>query len=686
MATMFRGGLSDWIRGAQSIVHEWRMLSESIIQTLFAGLVILVALVTLFAWRGMTDNERHSLVVYGRASVNIVVLGDPTKLVAYREPEGQVWLIRSDKFTQSQLADDAKAAMFQGGRRGFLIGVGAMTTIIFLVGAFFYFTGRSQSTDDHVRGAVRGTVKSLKRALRRHGPRGVLTLGKVWVPREFETQHMQFIGASGTGKTQAILRLLDGVRLEGQRAVVYDINGAFVEKFYRPDRDVLLNPLDARAPSWNIWAEVQEQTDYDRLAASLLPEDSFSEPFWVNAGRAVFASVAEKLAKEAAKRNQKPRNEDLVKMLTLEPMSRFISFCRNTQAMSFIDEGGEKMTASVRATIASNMKGFRYIEDEGDLFSISDYIADDNPDRWLFITSKNKQLDAFRGLITLWVDTATATLLSMTEDPDRRMWLVFDELPSLNRLTALPQMMAQSRKFGGCAALGYQSFARLVSVYRREEAEAIAGNCSTSCLFRPNDPMTAEWCSQSLGKAEREEAQEGVSVGRHEMRDGRTMQKQKVERAVVLPSELRNLDNLNFFLSMGRGLPIVQHKFRYRKFRSVAKAFVQSAQKIMLADWSDEPDPVETEETDQADGASPAEADGDDAQAPETGKPEEGGEKQNAEHDRPKAPPGKPDEKEHFGSGIERTGGGDDEDGADDERTIFERMQDADHDAPAQGA
>jgi type IV conjugative transfer system coupling protein TraD len=581
MSTMFRGGLSDWIRGAQSIIHEWRMLSESIVQTILAGFMLMLASTGYFAWAEMTGTERQAVRVYAQAGFNIGVLSDPTRLVSLKDETGQVWLIRSDRFAESEMARDALNAMLRGAGVGMGWGLGGMVLIIAGLVVFFYVAGRRQSREEYIRGAELGQAKNLAKALADEpGGPGVFRIGAITLPREFEPQHMLFLGASGTGKTQAIYRLLEGVRAAGQRAVVYDINGSFVEKFYREGKDVILNPLDERCPGWTLWDEVRAGTDYDRLAESLFPEQFSSDNFWAFAPRTVFAAVAKKLMAIADEAGRFPTNAELVETLTLMPIDAFAAFCRGTAAAAIIDKDSPKMTGSVRATIAANIKSFEWLPDRQGAasFSIRQFITDkEREDAWLFITSRNDQLSALRGLITLFVDTATATLLSMSEDHQRRTWLVFDELTSLNRLSALSTMMAQARKFGGCAALGFQSFAQLVEVYKREGAEAVCGNCSTWFLFRPNDPMTAKWCSESLGMSEKNEAQEGLSVGRHEMRDGRTLQRQRVERAVVMPSELRNLRNLEFYLTLGRDYPIVRQQMRYRALPKIAAGYVAAA-------------------------------------------------------------------------------------------------------------
>src|SRR3546814_17857986 len=72
------------------------------------------------------------------------------------------------------------------------------------------------------------------------------SIGGINVPHAFETEHVLICGAPGTGKTNMIVKMLEGIRAKGKRAIVYDTAGTFVEKFYREGKDILLTPLDER--------------------------------------------------------------------------------------------------------------------------------------------------------------------------------------------------------------------------------------------------------------------------------------------------------------------------------------------------------------------------------------------------------------------------------------------------------
>jgi hypothetical protein len=79
----------------------------------------------------------------------------------------------------------------------------------------------------------------------------------------------------------AIKEILDQIRARGDRAILYDPSGEYVQVYYRHGKGVLLNPLDARSPAWTLWGEVREAYDYASLAASIIPDnEKVNDPFW----------------------------------------------------------------------------------------------------------------------------------------------------------------------------------------------------------------------------------------------------------------------------------------------------------------------------------------------------------------------------------------------------------------------
>jgi hypothetical protein len=89
-------------------------------------------------------------------------------------------------------------------------------------------------------------------------------LATVVYPWRLEQSHAMLIGTTGMGKTVAMSDMIAEARAKGQRCVVFDLTGAFIEHFYEADRDIILNPLDARCPQWSVFDECRTKANSGR--------------------------------------------------------------------------------------------------------------------------------------------------------------------------------------------------------------------------------------------------------------------------------------------------------------------------------------------------------------------------------------------------------------------------------------
>jgi hypothetical protein len=163
--------------------------------------------------------------------------------------------------------------------------------------------------------------------------------------------------------------------------------------------------------------------------------------------------------------------------------------------------------------------------------------------------------------------------MSLEPDRDRRLYCVIDELPTLQKLPSLSDFLARARKYGGCGILGFQSYPQLEATYGIQDAAAITGYCSTWVALRANDTPTAKHVSENLGQVEQVEANEGMSYGVNDMRDGVNLSRMQVTRPLVLHTEVTNLPNLTGYLRFGRSLPVVRFEDSFNKVPSISVAF-----------------------------------------------------------------------------------------------------------------
>ena len=558
--------LGSWTRGRQAIVHNVRMTTQVFFQTLLAGIAIWVSGTIWYVLEKSTDYQRFVAVKIAEATLKSDVPGGAPLL--FRTPSGRQYWTTSDALLGSRVARKTMQAMEQHLVYGAAL-AGAFA-LLMLAWAWFYFTrtGKGLGSNQFLRGARFGTARQLRRQLWR-SRKGSFAIGGVPVPDAFEPEHILICGAPGTGKTNIIVKMLGGMRKQGKRAIVYDTAGTFVEKFYRPGHDILLNPLDDRADCWSPWVDVPRDYHYDQIAESTIP-DKGGDPFWAKAARGTLVAVLRKLA-----RHERTLVSGLLETVLRSPLKTLASFAEGTDAAAFISMEGDRTSAGIRAELASVMRSFSYLDDTADGFSIRDWVANEEDDSWLFITVKADQLPSLRPLVTVWLDIAISAIMSLPPDRKRRLYCVIDELPTLQKLPSLSDFLARARKYGGCGILGFQSYPQLEATYGIQDAAAITGYCSTWVALRANDTPTAKHVSENLGQVEQVEANEGMSYGVNDMRDGVNLSRMQVTRPLVMHTEVTNLPNLVGFLRFGRNLPVVRFTDSYNALPSPAAAFVE---------------------------------------------------------------------------------------------------------------
>lgn len=549
----------NFTRGGQITLHNIRMFLQIMdkVSWLVGGVFLLLFMMTSFL--STTNYQRY---VYGQYLwANILPLIDATLTTHFIQPNGQESIVHYQDIVSSSMVKHVVYDINRILLRSFIIALaGAMVSFICL-SKWLKNRGESHITDTPIKGDEMISKQDAKKLIEKQGIASDLLLAQLPLIKNKETAHFFFHGTTGTGKSNAIKELLDQIRKRGDRAIIYDKSCNYLEEFYQPKKDILLNPLDDRGETWHLWLECRDSADYDSLAAAQIPMPlSTQDPFWVNAARTIFSTAAFEMRNDPERSMTK-----LLRYLLTADLDRIQKYLKGTEAEILVSEKIEKTAISIKSVLATYLKSLKYIKDENNPFSIRQWIQNDEANNWLFITSLGDRHETLKPLITAWLDIAVNTLLSLSPNENRRIWLILDELTSLHQLPYLTQTLSESRKFGGCIVIGIQNYAQLCKVYGHDGAKEISSLLNTRLMFRQPDPEMARWSAQNFGESIIDEVRENISYGANTIRDGISINRVEARKPLISFSEIMSLADLFAYIRLPGQLPITLIEFSYKK-------------------------------------------------------------------------------------------------------------------------
>ena len=444
--------------------------------------------------------------------------------------------------------------------------VGAFLSLM----AYFKLRGKAKSQEEIHSGNILVDEKRLRKILIRQKKASSFHLGELPLVKGTENQHILITGAPGTGKTNCIKQLLEQVRTNRQKAIIVDTTGDYVNNFFRENQDFILNPLDARTQPWSFWGESSNRAYDQRIAAALIGDSqNLSDPFWMETAKSVLSTTIEKL-----RDSQTPFTSEALHYMLYASLKECEEFYQDTKAASFLTPSSEKTALSIRSQLSTKIECLESLGDTESPFSITKWLADQDNDSWLFITSTTGDRELLRPLISMWLDVAIRGIMLLEPDITRRVWIFIDELPNLQALPSLKVGLAELRKFGGCIVTGVQNLYQLVSIYGHELTRNLLSLFGTTVHFKESEPQIAKWLSDLLGVKRYTQIQESISYGAHDMRDGVSLSQQKLVEPLVKPEQIMRQQTLEAYVRLPEDFPIAQVKFKFKEYPKTASAFV----------------------------------------------------------------------------------------------------------------
>ncbi|MFH7526293.1 type IV conjugative transfer system coupling protein TraD [Aeromonas sp. A5] len=565
----------DVTQGGQATFMRWRMFLQ-IKNTVSYWLIILFCVLTLG-------------ILYLRVDTNLLINGiiywwavtlEPLHKLMVSKPIYTIYYEQYElKYYSHQVLIDA-FTLYCGELVQNELMISAIFSFIFVLLVWIAFfcwlglTGQKESEDEITGGRVLNTnPKQVARMMRRKKQASDIKIDHLPIKKDSEIQNFAIHGTVGSGKSTLMRKFLDQCRQRGDMVIIYDKGCTFVEEYYQQNRDIILNPLDSRCANWDMWEECQSLPDLEAAATTLIPMGSSEDPFWQGSARTIFAEGAHRL------RNEKGRSYNLfLRTLLAITLDKLREFLAGTPAANLVDGKIEKTAISIRSVITNYVKAMSYlqgIERKGKPFTIRQWMQNartGNDNGWLFITSNQNHHESLKPLISMWLSIAANSLLSMGENRYRRVWFFYDELPSLHKLPHLPSVIAEARKFGGCFALGFQSYAQLEEIYGNKFAEAMYDLLNTKYFFRSPSATVAKFVEEDIGETVRKKFSEQTSFGADQVRDGISFGKDEERVAIVSYTDVQMLEDLECFVTLPGNYPVVRMSLEFVKKAKIAEA------------------------------------------------------------------------------------------------------------------
>lgn len=425
--------------------------------------------------------------------------------------------------------------------------------------SYGYFKRKSKKIHviEHIRGPQLIEETELAKQLLKENKKGNMPIGSfIKLPVEYEPEHIFIAGKARVGKTVCLSQIFYDVRKRNCKAIVYDFKGSdFLAKHYDPERDIILNPLDTRSNYWDLFAEMKTIPDIVAVASSIVPPAK-GETFFNDNARKVFKSSVSCLI-------EKGRGSiDEAWGLFTSPIINITELLKGSslgaEGYVSIQDHSSKQALGVISVLMQYCGFFEYLasQDKSQTFTIDEWI-NRKEGGFIYLVNREECSDTLRPFISLFVDFMAKKILSLADDPHRRIYMFLDEFGTLQMLPSIHRLAIAGGSKGCILLIGIQDFAQMSKIYGPEKAESLFNSCGTAVIFNVVDPKTAKFFADRVGEREFLECSETISMGIAESRDGRSLTKGRKKELVILPSEIQSLKKREAYVKIPEHDPVL---------------------------------------------------------------------------------------------------------------------------------
>lgn len=325
------------------------------------------------------------------------------------------------------------------------------------------------------------------------------------------SKHALFLGGIGTGKTTAMMQLVQALRThagEDDVFVIFDTKGDFLDTFYQSG-DAVISGTPGEDPGGVVWNVFSDLLDADRgtrgdqiyeIASTIFGEGlsrAGENLFFAAAACDIFAAVVEAMSRdEEAHSNADLRErlegsgEDLLDLILrhrdLAGTARYLE----------AETGREAALAFLQQTLNKTFSGaFRLAGD----FSVRDFVRK-KTGRALFIEYDIAMGSRLLPIYRVLMDMAIKEALALGRRRSRgSVYFVLDEFALLPALTHIRDGINFGRGLGLKFVVGAQNVSQVLDAYGPEVGKSVLSGFGTILAFRLMDDSSRELVRQRFG-------------------------------------------------------------------------------------------------------------------------------------------------------------------------------------------
>ncbi len=452
----------------------------------------------------------------------------------------------------------------------------------------------------------------------------VLTKDEMWVDNS--EYHSLVIGATGSGKTQTvILPLVHSLAKARESMIITDPKGEIYEKtsvmlrkkgyqilllnFRDPQNGNAWNPMSLPYKMYKMGKQDKAIELLDDLALNILYDDSNknADPFWEKTSADYFSGVALGLFEDARPEEININSISLATTIGEEKFgaSTYIKeyFAAKDPASAAAINASSTIMApsetkgSILSVFKQKVKLFASRENLSEMLSHSDIDLESIGERptAVFIVIQDEK-KTYHSLVTILLKQIYETLISVAQKhggklPVRTNFLL-DEFANMPPLKDVTTMITAARSRAIRFTMIIQNFAQLDSVYGKEDAETIRGNCGNTIYLITTELKALEEISKMCGEVKSKKDDKTASTPLVTVSDLQRMKQFEVIILRIRKQPFKTKFTPYFQIDWGEKYPT--GKYPTRKKRPVQtfdiKEFVKSQKKKKLLEMMNNAD------------------------------------------------------------------------------------------------